>query len=92
MPFQFSKVEEAKLYTSWLAWKNINTPEFLKAFKPLWNQTIKEVEALYKLVSCRCRLQEVGKVGLTIQPNVSFAFSAIKKGYFINVWSFFFCL
>lgn len=92
MPFQFSKVEWEKLHTSWLAWKDIRAQEFLNAFRPLWKLTIKEVEALLKRSDCNWRLQDVGKVGLTIQPNVSFAFSAIPKAYFLNVWSFFFCL
>ena len=92
MPFQFSKLEWEKLHTSWLAWKDIKAQEFLKAFRPLWNLTIKEVEALLKRSNCSWRLQDVRKVGLTIQPNVSFAFSAIPKAYFLNVWSFFFCL
>lgn len=92
MPFQFSRIEQAKIYTSWLAWKDIRTQEFLKTFRPLWNLAIKEVEVLLERCHCKCRLKEVGKVGLTIQPSVSFAFSPIKKGFFINVWLFFFCL
>jgi len=91
MPLQFSKVEEAKLYSSWLAWENIEAQEFLRGFEPLWRLAMDEVEALFKQASYRCRLKEVGKVGLTIQPNISFAFSPIKRGYFINVWSLFFC-
>ena len=36
-------------------------------------------------------MEDVGKISLTLHPNISLAYSPISKGYFANVWSFFFC-
>ncbi len=92
MPIQFSNVEQKKLYISWLAWKNIASQEFHDSVRPLLNQVINDVEAFIKKCEYTYRLRDVSKVGFTLQPTCSFGFSPIKKGYFINVWSFFFCL
>jgi len=89
--FQFSDIELEKLHTAWLAWKDIESHEFLEGFRRLWNLTIKEVESLLERCNYKRRLQEVGRVGLTLQPNTSFNFSSIDKAYIIHAWRFFFC-
>ena len=92
MVSQFSNIEMEKLRISYLAWKEIKSKEFLEGFKRLWKIAIDEVELLFKQTHYSCRLQEVEKVGLSLQPNIGFAFSPLKKAYFLNVWSFFFVL
>ena len=87
----FSDIETEKLYISWRAWKDIKSQEFREGFKELWNLTIEEVECLFKKCNYPFRLREVRKVGLTLQPNISFEFSPLKNAYFLNVWSLFFC-
>jgi len=88
---QFSELEFQKLKVSWLAWRDIESARFLKAFRPLWNVDLREAKALISKAGLQIKVEEVGKIGLTVQPSVSFAFSPITKGYFANVWSFFFC-
>ena len=46
---------------------------------------------LIEKAGLQIRLEGPSKIGINLQPSVSFAFSPIAKGYFINVWSFFFC-
>ncbi len=69
MAFQFSDIELEKLHTAWLAWKDIESHEFLKGFRRLWNLTIREVEVLLERCNYKCRLQEVVRVGLTLRSN-----------------------
>jgi hypothetical protein len=91
MQLQFSEVELLKLKVSWLAWRNIESARFLKEFRELWNADVREAEALIEKAGLHIRIEEIGKLGITVQPSVSFAFSPIAKGYFVNVWSLFFC-
>jgi hypothetical protein len=86
-----SGLELNKLKAAWLAWKDITSPEFLETFRPLWDQAISDVETLLKQCDLKLEMRDFPRVGLTLQPNVSFAFSPIPEGCFINVWSFLFC-
>jgi hypothetical protein len=80
-----------KLKVSWLAWKDIESGKFLREFRQLWNVDLREAEVLIEKSGFQVKIKEADKVGLTLQPNVSFAFSPLDAKYLINVWSFFFC-
>jgi hypothetical protein len=91
VPFQFSEFELIKLHTAWLAYKKLDSPEFISNFKILWDSVLKENEALISKYVNNFNLREVGKVGLTLSPNTTFAFSFIDRAYVLNVWDFLFC-
>jgi len=90
MSFQLSEEELAKLYISWLAWKDLESEEFLGAFKPLWSSTLKDIAALLEKCNIEYGLENIHRIGLTIQPEISFAFSSLRRMYYVNVWSFLF--
>ena len=91
LALQFSRIESRKLHAAWLAWKDIQSNEFIKAFKPIWNGTLNEIANLFKKCNYYQNVCEIGTVGLTINPGVGFAFSPIVEAYEVNIWSFFFC-
>ena len=80
-----------KLKVSWLAWRDIKSVRFLKEFRHLWNADVREAESLIEKADLHIKVEEVGKLGLTVQPSDSFVFSPVDKRYLFNVWSFFFC-
>jgi hypothetical protein len=45
---QFSRIELRKLHVARIALENIQSNYFLKNFKPIWNDIIKEVFVLFK--------------------------------------------
>ncbi len=86
---QFSTIESRKFHTAWLAWKDINSYSFLETFKPVWNSIVGEVSVLFKKSNYNQNVYEIGKVGLTLDPGVGFAFSPLMEAYRINIWSLF---
>lgn len=91
MRFRLSEVELLKLKVSWLAWRDIESTRFLREFRQLWIGDLREAEALIEKSGFNFKVKEVDKIGLTLQPNISFAFNPLDARYLINVWSFFFC-
>lgn len=88
---KFSELESLKLKVSWLAWRDIESARFLKEFSQLWNAEIRKAKTLIEKAGFQIKIEAPGKIDVTLQPSVSFAFSPINKGYFVNVWSLFFC-
>ena len=88
---QFSKPELRKLHVAWLAWNNLQTREFLRDFKPIWDSIMGEVSVLFQKSNFSQNVCEIGKAGFTLNPDVGFAFSPIVEAYQINVWSLLFC-
>jgi S-adenosylmethionine/arginine decarboxylase-like enzyme len=89
---QLSNDEKSKLHLAWLAWKNIKAQEFVETFRPVWNGIVVEVEGILKKCDLKLSVHDFQRIAFTLQPNISFAFSPIPEGAFINVWQFLFCI
>jgi hypothetical protein len=86
---QLTDSEIRKLRVSWLAWKDITATVFRKIFRRLWNQSLRETKSILELCKYEQNILEVGKIGVTLNPEVGFAFSVIPEAYYINVWHLF---
>lgn len=91
MVIQLSENELQNLRMGWLVWRDINSPLFIKEFRRIWERDMKEIEIIFEKCNWKISWQNFSKIGLTLDPEVTFAFSLIPESFFINVWSFLFC-
>ena len=91
MSLELSEYEIERLNVTWLVSKNIKAPEFKRKFNAIWDKSKKEIQDIIKKCGHTINLQNSKKIGLTLKPNKTFAFSPQNNAYLINVWFFLLC-
>jgi hypothetical protein len=86
-----SDSELQSLRVAWLAWRDINSPLFIRQFRTIWERDVRGIEHILRKCNWKISLQNFSKIGLTLDPKVSFAFCLIPESFLFNVWSFLFC-